>query len=512
MIKTIAMYLPQYHRTPENDEWWGEGFTDWVAVKGASPLFPGHEQPKIPFDENYYDLMDKHTMQWQAELMHEYGIDGMCIYHYWFKDGRQILEKPVENLLKWKDIDMPFCFCWANETWARSWSNISGTVNAWADNFEQGSKLDDNGVLLLQDYGGSAEWEKHFAYLLKFFCDDRYIKIDAKPVIVIYRVDDIDCISDMICLWRKLAKENGFPDIYVIGGECRSNLKGIIDGQLYRQPARTMVRLGGNKANGNSAPKRYDYEMFCDDLLRVQSEYDIMPYFCGITGFDSTPRKGKNGVVLEKNSPEIFGEMMYRLMEKSASYGSDIVFVNAWNEWGEGMYLEPDTKHKYRYLEELSQSKKAFQNSQKEKATQADGSKLLKDAYNEYRKLFDNYQRANKNIQILFKWMEHISNGESLSIFIESRGWKDFAIYGYGVLGKLLCTNLMNSGYKPAYIIENTTVQAMDDEIRIVSHSEALENVDGIIVTAVSDYEGIKDRLLEGGFSGSIISAKDIVL
>ncbi len=112
-MKIIAMYLPQYHRTPENDEWWGEGFTDWEAVKKAKPLFEGHNQPRVPLNDNYYDLLEKNTMQWQADLMHEYGIDGMCIYHYWFKDGRQVLEKPAENLLRWTDIDMPFCFCWA---------------------------------------------------------------------------------------------------------------------------------------------------------------------------------------------------------------------------------------------------------------------------------------------------------------------------------------------------------------------------------------------------------------
>ena len=118
-MKVIAMYLPQFHRVKENDEWWGEGFTEWTAVRGAKQLFNGHYQPRIPQNRNYYDLLEKDTMLWQASLMKQYGIDGMCIYHYWFKDGRKILEKPAENLLQWKDVDMPFCFSWANETWAR---------------------------------------------------------------------------------------------------------------------------------------------------------------------------------------------------------------------------------------------------------------------------------------------------------------------------------------------------------------------------------------------------------
>lgn len=507
----LTMYLPQYHSIPENDAWWGGGYTDWVAVKNAKALFSGHEQPKLPLNDNYYDLMDKDVMQWQAKLMHEYGIDGMCIYHYWFKDGRQVLEKPAENLLKWKDINMPFCFCWANETWARSWSNISCTANAWADNFEHGQKTDDNGVLLLQDYGGYPEWKSHFVYLMQFFVDDRYIKIDGKPVIVIYRVDDIECLSDMISLWRELAQKNGFPDIYVIGGECRSNLKGIIDGQLYRQPARTMVRLGTNRMCENSMPKRIDYGVFCNDILTVQSEYDIQPYFCGITGFDSTPRKGEKGIVIENSSPEKFGEMMYKLMEKSTSYGSDYVFVNAWNEWGEGMYLEPDSKHKYMYLEELLRSKKTFERNTSPTAMQDCESYLLQSAYSEYRKLYDKYQRANVNIQILCRWIEYITNGGRLSVVIRTSGWKSFAIYGYGVLGKLLCTTLMKEGYNPAFVIENNDVQRNDNRIKIVTHDEGLNNVDGIIVTAVSNFTQIRDRLIEDGFAGDIVSAREII-
>ena len=130
-MKVIAMYLPQFHKVKENDEWWGDGFTDWVSARQAVPLFDDHYQPHIPQNRNYYDLTDKKTILWQAELMKKYGVDGVCMYHYWFKDGRKILEKPAENLLQWKDVNMPYCFCWANETWARSWSNIKG--NVWSN-------------------------------------------------------------------------------------------------------------------------------------------------------------------------------------------------------------------------------------------------------------------------------------------------------------------------------------------------------------------------------------------
>ena len=164
--KIISMYLPQFHRVKENDEWWGEGFTEWTAVKQADSLFDGHYQPRIPLNGNYYDLLDKETMQWQADLMKKYGIDGQCIYHYWFKEGRQILEKPAQNLLKWTDIDMPFCFCWANESWARTWSGLKNT-NAWSAKQEPKKQGDHNGLLLEQYYGT----EECLKYNHCSFCD-----------------------------------------------------------------------------------------------------------------------------------------------------------------------------------------------------------------------------------------------------------------------------------------------------------------------------------------------------
>ena len=233
-MKIIAMYLPQFHRTPENDEWWGEGFTEWTAVRNAKPLFEGHSQPQAPLDEKYYNLLEKNTMIWQSELMHKYGVDGMCIYHYWFKDGRKILEKPVENLLQWKDIDMPYCLCWANETWARSWSGLKGK-NTWADKFEQKNE-NSKDILLEQKYGTEEAWEEHFEYFYKFFCDERYIKIDGKPLLLIYKINTIARLDDMILLWRELAREKGFPDIYVVGAEAENVPDGILDANLIKQP------------------------------------------------------------------------------------------------------------------------------------------------------------------------------------------------------------------------------------------------------------------------------------
>lgn len=195
-MKILAMYLSQYHRVKENDEWWGEGYTDWISTKRAVSLFKGHNEPRVPQDNNYYDLLSKETMIWQANLMHQYDIDGMCIYHYWFKDGYQILEKPAENLLQWKDINMPYCFCWANETWARTWANIPG-ANSWYDN-EKAEIKDEKAVLLEQQYGNYSDWKKHFEYLLPFFKDERYLRLEDKPIFLFYKPEEINCLTQMI--------------------------------------------------------------------------------------------------------------------------------------------------------------------------------------------------------------------------------------------------------------------------------------------------------------------------
>lgn len=193
-MKILALYLPQYHRIPENDNWWGEGFTEWINVKKGTPLFKGHYQPKIPLNNNYYDLSDGNgeVWRWQAELAREYGIYGFCIYHYWF-EGKMLLEKPMEILLRRKDIDVNYCICWANETWRRTWYGLR------------------NEVLIEQTYGTEDDWKNHFKYLLPFFKDSRYIKIKNRPVIHIYRSSEIENLSLMRTLWDSMAIENFRP-------------------------------------------------------------------------------------------------------------------------------------------------------------------------------------------------------------------------------------------------------------------------------------------------------------
>lgn len=185
-MKIIAYYLPQFHDIPENDEMWGKGFTEWVNVKQAKPLFEGHNQPRIPKGGNYYNLLSNDIKKWQISLAKTYGIYGFCMYHYWF-GGKLLLEKPVEQYLEDKSLDFPFCICWANENW----------TNAW--------KSDNNKVLIEQHYGGKEEWKAHFEYLSPFFQDKRYIKVDGKPLFLLYRPELISTLNEMLDYWQELA-------------------------------------------------------------------------------------------------------------------------------------------------------------------------------------------------------------------------------------------------------------------------------------------------------------------
>ena len=167
-IKTIAFYLPQYHAIPENDKFWGKGFTEWINTKKATPLFEGHYQPKVPLNENYYNLLDDNVKIWQADLAKKYGVFGFCYYHYWFKDGKKLLEKPLEQMLKNKDVNIPFCMSWANENWSKRWDGGNQEIIAE------------------QDYGTEDDWKKHLLYMVQFFKDERYITLNGDPVFLIY--------------------------------------------------------------------------------------------------------------------------------------------------------------------------------------------------------------------------------------------------------------------------------------------------------------------------------------
>lgn len=355
-LKALALYLPQFHQVKENDEWWGEGYTEWVAVNQAEKFYEGQYEPRKPLNDNYYNLLDKKTLQWQSELAKKYGIYGFCYYHYWFEDGKKMLEKPAELLLEWKDIDMPFCFCWANQTWAATWDNVKGSTVIWREGKGQCTQT---GILLNQKYGQRNEWKKHFEYLLPFFEDDRYIKIDNKPVIYIYMVDNMPCFNRMMKYWKELARENGFDGIHVIGSSDCLTKENEADAILIHEPADAlndckdkMVKMNEKGMHGCS------YDLFWKSILKSGRKKDIMKrniYICSVVDFDNSPRRGNKAKVVFGASPKKFQKYFRKAVKISKRNRNDFIFINAWNEWAEGMYLEPDAKYGYKYLEAVSQ-------------------------------------------------------------------------------------------------------------------------------------------------------------
>ncbi|MCR5627496.1 MAG: glycoside hydrolase family 99-like domain-containing protein [Lachnospiraceae bacterium] len=357
-MKIIAMYLPQYHSFPENDKWWGKGYTEWTAVKRGCPLYKGHRQPKVPKDKRYYDLVNDgvNTLKWQSELAEKYGLYGFAFYHYYFK-GKHLMEKPMEILLSHPEIKMSYCIAWANETWTR----------AWYDRSEE--------ILMKQEYGEKADWEAHFQYLLPFFKDERYIKNNGAPVMMIYRTFDIEKLGEMIDYLRSRAVEEGFTGIFFIGGktagkiEDREDIKDKIDGWYDFEPGYTLkhglspfqtfcydlsvaLRHGINifkkkKLLERRIPIRWIYSSIEKRSIEA-NEYPGI-----ISQWDNTPRRSYKGLVYTGASPEEFKRMMGVLKKKTAGRKNDYVFLNAWNEWGEGAMIEPTEEEGYRYLEGL---------------------------------------------------------------------------------------------------------------------------------------------------------------
>lgn len=371
--KVIAFYLPQYHAIPENDQWWGEGFTEWTNVKNAKVYFEGQNQPRVPLGNNYYNLLDKKTVEWQTELANKYNVYGFCYFHYDF-GGKRLLEKPAENLLKWKEIGQRFCFAWANVTWARTWEAVqSGGVTTW--NTDEGMPEVGDGILIRQTYGDEKEWENHFYYLLPFFKDDRYIKKDKKPVFLIYQVSDIPYAKARFEFWNELAQKNGLPGIHLVSmnEEVHDNPYieaiahysfGVGVSQSVKALFLNLKRCGINKfmqfiGNDYRVPKIWDYEFIWKAMTNIFPYGGIPNYAGAVVDCDDTPRHGVQGQFFRNSSPQIFEKYLEKqLVRASKVYKSDYVFLDSWNEWGEGSYLEPDQTNGYAYLEALSRAVK----------------------------------------------------------------------------------------------------------------------------------------------------------
>lgn len=367
-MKIIAMYLPQFHEIPENNKWWGEGFTEWVNVKKAKPLFEGHAQPRVPLNGNYYNLLDDNVKIWQAQLAKKYGVYGFCYYHYWFS-GKLILEKPMEQMLNNPNIDLPFCIAWANEQWSKQW-------------------VGETKVLMPQLYGEKVEWINHFNYFLKFFKDDRYIKSDNKPLLVINHPERIEVLDEMLDCWTELARKNGFNGIdyayyvnwkYLAGKDIDdSKFTYDIQGQphyaliRYNQGKWSVVKKLLNRINTELERKiginiksfspvkaganRIGYDEMWEKVLEEQpdSKKSIPGAF---VDWDNTPRYGENARVYMGATPMKFKAYLSKQIERTKNvYNSEYLFMFAWNEWAEGGYLEPDELNRYGYLEAIKEA------------------------------------------------------------------------------------------------------------------------------------------------------------
>lgn len=351
----IAFHLPQFHPIPENDEWWGKGFTEWTNVTKAKKLFLGHEQPIYPGDLSYYDLRVPEVREVQAEMAKKFGVTGFCYWHYWF-NGRRILERPVEEILESEEPDFPFCLAWANETWSGIWHG------------------NPKKILIEQTYPGEEDYINHFYEVLKYFRDRRYIKVDNKPLFAIYHPENIPSLEMMVKLWRNLAKKEGLEGIHLVGiNSCYTKIKWTpeelgLDATIQTNLA---VAIGENNKKIGVRIKRV-FRKILGYPQQIYSYNDILPYLitendkkenyypCILPNWDNSPRSGKRAVIIKNSSPDLFEKNIEMAFESLKNKKNNIIFLKSWNEWAEGNYVEPDRKNGYGYLEVIRKVKEKY--------------------------------------------------------------------------------------------------------------------------------------------------------
>lgn len=346
--RVIAFYLPQYHPIPENDEWWGKGFTEWTNVGKAKPLFKGHYQPRVPADLGYYDLRVPETRKAQADMAREYGIEGFCYWHYWFGNGKRLIERPFNEVLESGEPDFPFCLAWANETWK---------------GFNHG--MTNRNILIEQLYLGVDDYTAHFYEILSAFKDDRYITVDGKPIFMIYKPLAFEDVGIFINLWQKLAKENGLKGIFFVGHssfvseiDCikSKGLDAVCINRLFsfHTQNKTLIDKVFDKLKKEifGMPYLFSYKKmtkYFSDKEDFRS--DVFPTV--FPNWDHSPRSGKEGAVFHNSKPEFFEKHLREVLDSVSAKKDKIVFLKSWNEWAEGNYMEPDLKWGKAYLEVL---------------------------------------------------------------------------------------------------------------------------------------------------------------
>jgi lipopolysaccharide biosynthesis protein len=337
--RLIAFYLPQFHRIPENDAWWGRGFTEWTNVTKAQSLFPGHYQPHLPGELGFYDLRLPSVREAQAELAADHGIHGFCYYHYWFH-GKRLLETPFEEVLRTGGPAFPFCLCWANEPWSRRWDGRN------------------HDILQAQTYSREDD-RNHLRALIPALSDRRAIHIDGKPVFIVYQARDLPEPERTAEIWRQEARRAGLPELYLMTvetgwDEAWDATKYGFDAKVLFQPQFSLLdRMARMTTQGPLNLAVYDYQQAWLHLADSKAPgYTAYPTV--FPGWDNSPRKGEQGHVLHNSTPEAYETWLRRSIEKvrvTPEPSRRVIFINAWNEWGEGCHLEPDLKHGRAYLE-----------------------------------------------------------------------------------------------------------------------------------------------------------------
>ena len=358
-VRAIAFYLPQYHPIPENDEWWGKGFTEWTKVSRATPQFAGHYQPHLPADLGFYDLRVPEVREEQAAMARKYGISGFCYYHYWFA-GKRLLERPFEEVLKSGEPDFPFCLCWANENWTRSWDGA------------------DQQVLIAQRHSP----EDDLAFIrdvIPAFRDPRYIRIHGRPLFLVYRVGVLPEPSKTVALWRNECLAAGVGNPYL----CIVQTFGSVDPHPFGFDAAVeFPPLNLNIVQRPTYPFKGNLGFYEDIIgLSLQRPTPSFTWFRGIIpSWDNTARRGENGMIIHGSRPQLYDQWLSTIVQWTREYrppGERLIFINAWNEWAEGCHLEPDAFYGHGYLEA---TRSALQNAGMSRKAVIDIDKLMHDA------------------------------------------------------------------------------------------------------------------------------------
>lgn len=379
--RIIGLYLPQYHPIPENDEWWGPGFTEWTNVAKAKPLFKGHYQPRIPADLGFYDLRLPEVREKQAELAREAGLEGFCYYHYWFGRGRQLLQRPFDEVLSSGKPTLPFCLCWANHDW---------TNKTW----KKGSSMRPDSMIMKMEYNMD-DHAAHFRHLLPAFLDKRYIRVDDKPIFCIWAPNSFPEIECFIALWQKMAKENGLPGIHFVGytnnaagrmtnghlslwethqagfiyqGILDMGFDAVMSSGLFRAESLyhgkwRMLWYYISKNTFLPTRNHTDYEQVMKHYYVEEDAWENV-YPTLLPQWDRTPRAGSKTNMLVDATPDKFQRTVENAISlvKNKTSEHQLLFLKAWNEWGEGNYVEPDLKFGHGYIQAIRHAMEKFNN------------------------------------------------------------------------------------------------------------------------------------------------------